>query len=551
MRLLILLAFILLPIGAWSANCSFSNPTACGSPGMNNLAVGGNQTIGGTLNISGAATMSGGGTLTGTFSGSPTMSGKPTFGGGIVFTNQTTGPGITISGSNTTLSNANLIGWLSGNGFIGGTLTGANSGSAISYTFNDKIASTATTVSNLFNITHNVAPNANTASGNRVTANFLQNDIGASQGGAYTNTGINQVLNAAMWVQTNESGTSSLYQGAHTTYGAYCRLLSGATFIKSCAAFENDLSAASGSSYLRNTQGLFVHLAENAVLGSLGPDLGLVFADQSGTTVTGYKCLLCLGAGQQGFPAQSTGSIVYADATLGGVSALSSGIDVSEAVFSGCDYRAPFSVSCPITASAITGATRLTSDGSSASSFVYDALITARGTSFTTQPTATVTGCSGAVIGTQLGAGSVLGNIGVNTPGTSCAAESTLSISGGGGSGATGKLVIAGNTLNFPINSTVNVSCSVAASSLNHSGSDSIGWHIVFGATMGTTASTTAIVGSPTWTQDYATASAASHISISSPSADTSLGAINLTITPSSGTWDVGGRCSLTKSAQT
>lgn len=542
MRSLIALIFILIASSAWAQGCSFVNPTACGSPGVNNLAVGGNQTVGGTLSVSGVTTTSGGGTLGGAWSST----------GGFSYTNQAVGPTINISGNATTLSNAHPIGWLSDAGFIGGSVSGSTTGSAISYTIQDKFASTSSNVPQIFDIIHLIAPSGNTASGNRETLNIFQNILGTAQGGSYTNTGINQAINAAIWDQTNEGGTSSLYNGSHTTYGAYCELLNGATFVTGCAAFENDISAASGSSYMRNTQGLFAHLSNNAVVGALGPDLGIVFAEQGGVSVTGYKCILCLGTqGQQGFPANSNGSIVYADGNVSGGTNLSSGFDTSQVTFSGCDYRAPYSISCPVQATGITSATRLTSDGSGASSYIYNAIITARGTSYTTQPSVSVTGCSGAALNTQLGSGNTVGFIGVNTPGTACAAESTISFSGGGGSGATGKLVIGGNTLNFPINSTANLTCTIAASSLNHGGSDSIGWHITFGATMGATASTAAIVGSPTWTQDYATASAASHISISTPAADVTYGAINLTITPSSGTWDVGGRCNMTKSSQT
>jgi len=70
------------------------------------------------------------------------------------------------------------------------------------------------------------------------------------------------------------------------------------------------------------------------------------------------------------------------------------------------------------------------------------------------------------------------------------------------------------------------------------------------GATLGATSSTTAIIGSPSWTQVFATSGAASAITISAPTADTTLGAVNLTITPSSGTWNVGGSCSITSTQQ-
>jgi hypothetical protein len=51
-RILTFLVFFLALCGTAAAQCSFSNPTACGSPGVNNLAVGGNLTVLGSTTLS-------------------------------------------------------------------------------------------------------------------------------------------------------------------------------------------------------------------------------------------------------------------------------------------------------------------------------------------------------------------------------------------------------------------------------------------------------------------------------------------------------------------
>lgn len=63
-----------------AAPCSFSNPSACGSPGMNQIAV------------------ANGGSLNGTFSGSPTFSGAVTFSGVPLFTGLSTGTQVSCLG---------------------------------------------------------------------------------------------------------------------------------------------------------------------------------------------------------------------------------------------------------------------------------------------------------------------------------------------------------------------------------------------------------------------------------------------------------------------
>jgi hypothetical protein len=231
-----------------------------------------------------------------------------------------------------------------------------------------------------------------------------------------------------------------------------------------------------------------------------------------------------------------------------------SAMDVSSYTFGAFSTKTPFHTTVPLQATAITGAKRLTSDGGTPSSFVYDAAVTVRGSGYTTNPTATVTGCTGADVESALGLGGVLGTLQVKYPGSACVAEATVAVTGGGGASGAGVLIVAGNSLNFAPKSSVSVACTLIADTLLTGGTDSVAWSISFMATMGATASTTAIVGSPAWTLINGTAGAAAKFSGSAPAvpvADTTLGSINMSITPTTGTWRVSGECGMTRSAQT
>jgi hypothetical protein len=170
--------------------------------------------------------------------------------------------------------------------------------------------------------------------------------------------------------------------------------------------------------------------------------------------------------------------------------------------------------------------------------------LTSSGRGYTSEPTWVVAGCTGSIVNSGVLAGGGVSAVGVYTPGSACKAEATAAVSSGG---ATVQLLIAGNTLNLPINSTNTVQCALSAQDAS---SHNIGWTISFGVSMGATSSTTTIVGSPTWTQVFATAGASSDISISPPAADTTLGAVNLTIMPSTAGWNVGGSCTITSTQQ-
>jgi hypothetical protein len=106
--------------------------------------------------------------------------------------------------------------------------------------------------------------------------------------------------------------------------------------------------------------------------------------------------------------------------------------------------------------------------------------------------------------------------------------------------------LIAGNTLNFAPNTTIHANCSLVAQ--NSGGTEQLGEHIYFGATQGSTPGTVAILGSPSWVSDFSVGTPT--ITFSTPAADTTLGAVNLTVVPTAGTWTVGGSCRLTSTAQ-
>ena len=120
-RLVVLLALLLLPIGAKAQVCGALTPANCPvtlTPGY--YALG----IASTLSVAGATTLSGGGTLNGTFTGAPTFSGTPTFAGAVtlsgggtlsgVFTGTGNVGTLTATGNSVTNSLATWMGYLNG-----------------------------------------------------------------------------------------------------------------------------------------------------------------------------------------------------------------------------------------------------------------------------------------------------------------------------------------------------------------------------------------------------------------------------------------------------
>jgi hypothetical protein len=389
-----------------------------------------------------------------------------------------------------------------------------------------------------------IAPSGTTAAGPRVGLG-----VAVTQWGTNTNAGITsgEVVNLTM--ASNLGGTSTNYLGAGNGFNAVCHITSTSTDTLGCSVQENDSEADSGSSYSALTQLLLVTLPGNAVEGYLNENVGIMETGGIGVTTGLLKKGIQFGAVQSSSPMDPYGILIWASPKRSnGALQAAGGVDVSHSQFSAFTAKGPFSEDVPLQASGITGATRLTSDGNAASSYLLEANMNAGGSGYTSQPTITVSGCTSAAVNAVTGLGNVLGQAGVYTPGSSCGSNASASVSGGGGSSATINLVVAGNTLNFATNSAIQARCDVNAYSSGLS--LGIGWTITFGATQGATPGTTAIVGSPTWTQTYASTGAASDISIAAPTADTTLGALNLTVTPSTGTWSVGGICHLTSTAQ-
>jgi hypothetical protein len=544
--------FLFVPWTAWAA-CP-ATPGNCTNPTYNSLSVGitnpGTANLASFINIQAAGTASllGGGTLSGTFAGNPIFSGAPTFAtlnasGLFASTGQETqinsGVFDITSANQQQCGNAGIWRCSAVNAGSSATLSNAIS-DIFAWSAVDQVKTAGEIIDYDFRI--NVAPNTSSASGNRVGMQIVLQQVGSSQGGTITNSGISSALIASMTMNSNLGGTSTVFAGEGNAFNTYCSILAGATWTRGCGGYESDIGAVTGSSYDRMTHINLATLSAHAVKGYLNYNGGITIGAQLNATAD-LMYGLSLSDPTATYTFDPYARYIIAEPPYAGTLLAASGIDFGYGNFQAFASRIPFSKEVPLQAQAITAATRLTSNGAAASSFVYHATLTAPGTLYTSNPTITVTGCTGAVLNVEASQGVVVPPVGVYTPGTSCAAEATAAVSGGGGSGATVGLGIAGNTLNFPISSTVYVSCKIAAWD---TAGDGIGWTIDFGATMGATASTTAIVGSPSWTKTFDTGSAP--MAISAPTADTTFGAINITGIPTSVTASYGGKCTMTGS---
>jgi hypothetical protein len=432
--------------------------------------------------------------------------------------------------------------WVGNSGGAGTPLTGISA--VNNYLIND-IVSINGNVQGV-SITHNIAPNGNAASGSRsaFTASLIQ--LGSSQGGTITGSGISSgaVINA--WGRSNLGGISTLYTGALNGLNAVAKIQNGATYVLGSSGFEIDTSAETGSSYTAITQQLNVVLGTHQVRGYLNENMSQLIAAQAGAVADlMYGTRFIDQSAANPFDPKAKLTYVGRD-NAAAVATVASNLDHGNTTVGAFHSRAPYSQTVPLQANGITGATRLTSDGAAASSFIYEAIKTGTGSGYTSNPTVTVTGGAGAVVNAIQGQGNVVAKVGVYNPGTGVPAEATASVSGAG-TGATVALVMAGNTLNFGINSAIHCEARIVMRSTT---GEAICWSCEFGARMGATASTTAIIGAPAWTQVWATAGAPAAIGISAPAADTTLGAINITVTPTSLTWSGGGQVRMTKSSR-
>jgi hypothetical protein len=419
--------------------------------------------------------------------------------------------------------------------------------SGVSYVNNFLVTDVVKTTQSVFGLglTHNIAPNGNSATGSRGGLGVTLVQVGSSQGGSITGTFISSAAVFNMWARSNLGGTASLYDGGLNGINPTMEIQAGATFIRGGSGIEIDTEAQTGTSYGSIVQQLNVLTAGHQVKGYLNENISLVIAGSTNAPDLMYGVKFTDHDSDN--PFGSLAKLIYVGMDrFVAPTTVASNLDFGNTIVSAFHARAPYAAMVPLQATGITGATRLTSDGLAASSFIYQAHVTNRGTGFTSFPTITVTGGSGAVVNAMVSQG-VMGKPGVFSPGTGVPPEATAAVTGGGGSGATVALVMAGNTMNFPINSAVDFDARVVMRSTT---GEAICWSCEFGARMGATASTTAIIGAPTWTQVWATAGAAAAIAISNPIADTTLGAINITVTPSSLTWSGGGQVRMTKTSR-
>jgi hypothetical protein len=623
-----------------------------GSPGPYLPLAGG--TVTGATIFSGSASLNGGGTLSGTFTGNPIFSGAPTFtgsapsGAGITAlfgappalggTTPNSAAFTTLSATGASTLSNQITQFLGGAGFnvqannvgipsaqyfysntffknLGGSATplAANSFTfANSFNCDDQIYSNGTVF--CLSIAHSIT-GATPGSGSRQAFTALLNFQPYISGAAWTGSGIQIGGGIGVFSARNIGGTSTLYAGAYTGFNPTAGLGSGATYATSVLVDEHDFAVGSGASYGFGNNLLLVTLGTHQVRGYVNDNTVIEIAAGApalADMVTGIK----FGDATVNNTMDAYARLIFVSPTVSGLlTTIASAQDYSRTVPKTAITRTPFQAEFTLNGAAITSARRLTTDGAAAGGFVYDAYTISIGTGWTANPTIALSAaCDTAVLtGLANGAGNI-GKIGVATRGGAVKAECAISSITGTGSGATGGLVVAGNTLNFAINSSIGADCTLTA----FDGTDSVTWKSVFTATMGATASTTAInpqasftgaisgttltasavlygnlgigsviagsgvtggttitafgtgsggagtytvsasqsvsgeamTGSPFWTPVGPTAGALTNIAISPPAADTALGAINITVTPSSGTWNVGGKCTVSSTSQ-
>lgn len=382
------------------------------------------------------------------------------------------------------------------------------------------------------------------AGGNRVadSVNLTQTIAGM------TSSGISSARGGAIDMQGNLGGNALNHVGSGNGVTFGCTIFATALWTNGCSGAEIDLIR------LTATAGpqVALVLVENgsSIPSGIGGDTAIFIGAASGAT-SRFHYGVSFGAPGRQWAQDPYGSLFYSGSSPSGSPSLT-GMDTSAGLFHGCEHMSPYHAECALVATGITSATRLTSDGachnataSCASGFLYMLNVTAIGAGYQAEPALTVTGCSGATaaVGPLGAAGSIAFAMPTN-PGSGCKPETTVAVGlAGATSVATIAPVVEGNSLNLPKNSTNHIRCTV---SVNDTGPGAISGTIDFDATQGATASTAAIVGSPSWTF-FGTDAA---ITLAAPTADTTLGAINITLTPSAVTANVGGSCTITSTAQ-
>jgi hypothetical protein len=244
-----------------------------------------------------------GGTVAGatTFSAAGTglaVTNNATVGGTLGLTNQASATNLRMTGNNTLLSNTNTIGWLQMSGFVGGSPS--TPVGLVNMTVSDKVTASSAQAGQMVSIVQNIAPNANSATGNRITLNVAQTSIGARQGGSYTYSGINQAAQFTTWGETNVGGTSGTPQGAQTAVGVTSVLSydsgtsTGCTYFTGNAGMEIDTCTNVGASTLNENSLLLVHLNGHGTQATLD-DNAVYVGDQIGVTA-GRKAALMIGS---------------------------------------------------------------------------------------------------------------------------------------------------------------------------------------------------------------------------------------------------------------
>ena len=388
------------------------------------------------------------------------------------------------------------------------------------------------------------APNGTSASGSRIAFGVDLVQQGSSGGGSISNaSGEDSAMVVTMRMDSNLGGTSTLYGGTGNAGNFVCNVSSTGTDLSLCNALELDVYNKSAS--INGMSGLLIaSLGGDTVEPREGPGYALV-VDNAAAGVNGFSRGITFGTLPSNFPITPYGTLFLAQGTVNGAASVSTAYDVSDVTVHGCYQRSPYASDCNLTLTGVTAATRMTTDGGAPIGYIQAVRISAQGTGYTGFPTATVSGCA-ATVNFSVGGG-VVGDAGVYTNATNCPSNTSISLSGGGGTGAAASVVIDGNTLNFPINSTVEVRCEAVAQ--NSTNTEQLGEHIYFGATQGATPGSVAILGTPAWVSDFSVGTPT--ISFNAPAADTTLGAINLTATPTAGTWNIGGSCHVTRTTQT
>lgn len=534
-------------------NAAFANGIAlAGGPFLPLVggALSGNLSVGGTLGVTGAATFSVSLSSPTISNGTGLLTVQPNIAGatqiaGAMRHGPTTGAIYNIGASNiTSHTDPWFVSWVSA-GNAGGAGTPISGTSAInSFQITDVVQTTGGVQG--INLTHNVAPNGTSASGPRIGIGVSLVQVGSLQGGTISNTSISSAAVFNMWCRSNLGGTANAYAGGLNALNITTQIEGAATFISGGSGFEIDTGAVAGTSYGAITQQLNVVERTHAVRGYQNENISLLVVAQSGALADLMYGLRFVD-NDAGNPFDPKAKLVYAGVDRQALPVpAASNLDFGNTVVAAFHERRPYGATVPLQANGITTATRLTSDGQAPSGFIYEATGLARGSGYTVFPTVTVTGGTGAQVNAMLGTGNVMSKPGVYNAGTNVPAEATAAVTGTG-SGATIGLGMAGNTLNFAINSAIHCEARIVMRSTT---GEAICWSCEFGARMGATASTTAIIGSPTWIQVWATAGAAAAIGISAPAADTTLGAINITVTPTSLTWSGGGTVRVTKSSR-